>query len=168
MKRFYSKGINFVPDLRTTLEEFRELPFLDKKKLAGLKREDVIRVNEFEPRVTPLQLQEGLNCIAQETDFNEFVDMKPCYVKAQHLIKEAIRQKANGEIPPQEFIQSECESMLKEIETGDYSRYAGDSLMEGIKDTEEMRMAAQSLGKNQDIHPLVKKRMMKEINKYST
>lgn len=177
------------------LEELLARPIL---RTEGLSAETMATVRSFRVPVLPKQIARSLawefgrRIVATRTDWGRFEDPLPSYAEAAESIKRTLVALGNRSRQPdktgmysvarrtvegyfeegrenERWIREECQTMLREIETGDYSRWTDfDKLVSRAGElTETQRSmvmpAVDKVASNPDMHPLIKREVLSHI-----
>lgn len=177
--------VSFPVERMPLLEELLEVPVL---RTGEMRAESLAEVKGFVPPVLPDQIETCLSAEFDrsilETDWNRYEDVTNSHEQAARLLHytlaiysnvgksavqkpEEIKALASGN---QEWIKTECQLMLKEIQDGDYSRWeAAEKLLGEMhgKLSEAQRKAVMPalaiIAKNAWLHPKTKAQVLAEI-----
>jgi hypothetical protein len=175
------------------LEELMQMPIL---KTEGLRAEVLAELRDFKVPVSRNQVERSLayefggRILATATDWSQFEDPLSGYEEAARCIKTTLAALSNRASKPDKmgkyslinpsiqdifkqgeenemWIREECEVMLRELQTGDYSRWMDYDKLVDAELTEEqkamMMPAVEELGANPTIHPKIKREILSHI-----
>lgn len=174
-----SVRVTFPTDRIPLLEELFETPVL---RTGEMNAEGLAQVKGYVPPVLSSQIEASLchefDRSILETDWTRWEDPLTSYEQAARLIHHTLAIYSNqreGKMKPDEWaavadanaewIRSECDALLAEIQSGDYSRWT--QLLDNVKLTpaqrEAVQPAAEILGQNPWLHPRTKGEVLQEI-----
>lgn len=164
------------------LEELFMPPIFDSAKYDSLPTDLKNKLLEFVPPVQPEQIEESLTAEFDQpimaTNFKDFVSTSASHSTANRMIREVVLHEhlvskykkepiSLGSV--KSFVKEECDAMLNEINTGDYSRHENFKLPSSYKkehSKDAMETAAHVLRMNPHLHPIIKNTILQTIAKH--
>lgn len=183
------------PAAAPILEELLAKPIL---RTEGLSAETMATIKSFRVPALPKQIARSLawefgrRIVVTRTDWGRFEDPLPSHAEAAESIKRTLVALGNRSKQPdktgmysvarrtiqeyfeegkenEQWIREECRIMLREIETGDYSRWNDfDKLVSRASELTEAQRnmvmpAVDRVASNPDMHPLIKREVLSHI-----
>ena len=167
-----------IENKKQFLEELIQEPVLTQSAENNMTYHERMEMKNFLPSTSFPQINDALQSEFHETirttDWSEYEPLDSAVNAAGNLAREYILNYKikNGKVPTSKEIETECDTLYKESQSGDYSRYLMIDTVDELEGTIEDSlkdvyfMAKNALASNPYIHPIIKKQYLAIVAKY--